>query len=394
MANWQTTKDFLLKHSTLLWVYIVITVVASIHLVSLGQTHEFEGRLYTEYNNYIIFKNSFFHLIEGKDLYVLYPDAQWDLYKYGPVFALCMGLIAWLPDVAGLALWNIANVLVLYFAIKMLPFRQKTIALMLWFVLLELLTSVQSAQSNAMLAGLMIAAYAWLQRGKPVWATFMLVAATFIKVYGAVGFCLFLFYPNKVKFLVWAAIWTIIFTFVPLVVLSPQELLAQYSSWARMMTEDQAISYGFSLMALLHAWFDLGSLKNLVSIIGIALFFLPLLKAKLYRNDLFRILTLAHMLVWVIIFNHKAESSTFIIAISGIALWYFTNNKATWRMALLWFTFVLTCLSPTDLFPPAFRQQVLVPYVIKVVPCIVMWVVIIWQILTLRPGARIANIQH
>jgi Protein of unknown function (DUF2029). len=394
MANWQKTKDFLLKYSTLLWVYIIITTVASVHLFSLGTTHEFAGRMYTEYNNYLIFKNSFFHLIDGKDLYILYPDEQWDLYKYGPAFALCMGAIAWLPDIAGLTLWNLANVLLLFYAVKMLPFRQSTIALMLWFVLLELLTSVQSAQSNAMMAGLMIAAYAWLQRGKPIWATFMLVAATFIKVYGAVGFCLFLFYPNKVKFLVWAAIWTIIFTFIPLVVTSPQVLMDQYVSWARMMTEDQALSYGFSLMGVLHTWFGLGSLKNVVSVLGMLLFFLPMLKAKMYRNDMFRILTLAHILVWVIIFNHKAESSTFIIAISGVALWYFANNKAGWRMALLWFTFVFTCLSPTDLFPPVVRQQFLVPYFIKVVPCIVLWVVIIWQILTLRPGARIANISH
>jgi hypothetical protein len=394
MANWQKTKDFLLKHSTLLWVYIIITTVASVHLVSLGQTHEFAGRMYTEYNNYLIFKNSFFHLIEGKDLYILYPDEQWDLYKYSPAFALCMGTVAWLPDIAGLTLWNLANALLLFYAIKMLPFRQRTMALMLWFVLLELLTSVQSAQSNAMMAGLMIAAYAWLQRGKPVWATLMLVAATFIKVYGAVGFCLFLFYPNKLKFLVWAAIWTLIFTFIPLVVTPPQVLIDQYVSWARMMTEDQALSYGFSLMGVLHTWFGLSSLKNVVSVLGMLLFFLPLLKVRLYRNDMFRILTMAHILVWVIIFNHKAESSTFIIAISGVALWYFANNKATWRMALLGFAFVLTCLSPTDLFPPVVRQQFLVPYFIKVVPCIVLWVVIVWQILTLRPASRIANISH
>jgi hypothetical protein len=40
-----------------------------------------------------------------------------------------------------------------------------------------------------------------LEQRKVMWAALCLVAATFIKLYGAIGFCLFLFYPDKLKFL-------------------------------------------------------------------------------------------------------------------------------------------------------------------------------------------------
>ena len=172
MSKWQSLKNTLLKQGVIFWLYIIVAAIASLHLVLLGTHHEFEGRMYTEYNNYIIFKNSFYHLLEGKDLYILYPNEQWDLYKYSPAFALFMGLIAWLPNIIGLIIWNVLNALVLLWAIKMLPFRQRTISLLLWFVFLEMLTSIQSSQSNAMIAGLIIAAYGWLQRGrKPKYRT-------------------------------------------------------------------------------------------------------------------------------------------------------------------------------------------------------------------------------
>jgi hypothetical protein len=361
-----------------------MTIVASIHLYSLGASHEFGGRMYTEYNNYIIFKNSFFHLIGGKDLYIWHLDEQWDLYKYSPTFALAMGSLAYLPDVVGLIIWNLVNTLVLYAAIRMLPLSDKKISLLLWFIALELLTTLQSSQSNALLGGLLIGAFALLERRKTAMATLLLVAATFIKVYGAIGFALFLFYPDKVKFILWSAFWTVLFFFIPLVVLSPQELMAQYQSWARMMGEDQSVSFGFSIMGWLHSWFGLGGAKNIVIGLGILMFFIPLVRYRQYDNLLYRMLFLAFMLVWVIIFNHKAESSTFIIAVAGIAIWYFAHEPANWRKVMLWVVFIFTCLSPTDLFPPAVRNSFFVPYVIKVVPCIMVWCIVFAELMMVK----------
>lgn len=41
-----------------------------------------------KYNNYVIFKMSFPHLVNNEDLYIVQPEEHWDLYKYTPTFAV------------------------------------------------------------------------------------------------------------------------------------------------------------------------------------------------------------------------------------------------------------------------------------------------------------------
>ena len=377
---------FLLKHKNILIIYIIVAVIASIHLVLQGNSHVFipGGHSYTFYNNYIIFKESFFNLINDRDMYILYPERQWDLYKYSPTFAMFMGLLAYLPDVAGLALWNMLNAGVLFFAIRSLPLDDRKKSFILLFVFVELLTSLQNAQSNGLMAGSIILASSYLQKGKPQWATLWLVLTTFIKAYGAVGFCLFLFYPEKIKFVLYAGLWTILFAVLPLAVTSPEVLMNQYASWGRMMTEDQSLSYGFSVMGWLQTWFGLSDIKNGVMLAGIILFFLPLARVQLYKERLYQLLFLAHILIWVIIFNHKAESPTYVIAVTGVAIWYFAQKPVLWRTIFLWVLFVGTCLTATDIFPRSVRSELLVPYVVKAVPVIIAWAIVIYEILTLK----------
>jgi hypothetical protein len=379
----------LLRHRNIFIIYLLAAVAVSIQMVLRGAAHSFipGEKVYTYYNNYVIFKQSFFNLINGNNLYILYPDKHWDLYKYSPAFALFMGLFAPLPDVAGLSLWNMLNAAVLFYAIRLLPLAERQRSYILLFVFIELITSLQNAQSNGLLAGSIILADSLLRRGKPQWAALWLVIGTFIKIYGAVGFILFLFYPGKLKFILSSVLWTAFFLLVPLVVTSPATLLSQYTSWLRMMGEDHSASYGFSVMGWLQAWFGLGSLKNKVMLTGVLLFFLPLLRKKLWRDQLWQLLFLAHMLIWVVIFNHKAESPTYIIAVAGVAVWYFSRPPAAWRTILLSIVFVVTCLTPTDIFPPAFRKEVLVPYVVKAVPVITLWIFIMVEIMRMKKNA-------
>src|SRR5260370_27579307 len=130
-------------------VYLVATLVASwLAYVKYGYVAG-NGLHYKDFNTYVISKQSFFHLLENKNLYVLYPAEHWDLYKYSPTFALFMGLFAYLPDSLGLALWNLLNALPLYLAINSLPVKPPQVRIaILWFVLLELIFTIQHAQIN------------------------------------------------------------------------------------------------------------------------------------------------------------------------------------------------------------------------------------------------------
>jgi len=120
------------------------------------------------------------------------------------------------------------------------------------------------------------------------------------------------------------------------------------------------------------------------------LFCLPLLKVRSYGQYPFRIMLLASVLVWVIIFNHRAESATFVIAVTGVAIWYFIQTPKPENLVLLLLTLVFSILSPTDLFPPYVRNEFFNPYVVKAVPCILVWAKITYDLLAGRIEPRIS----
>ena len=56
-----------------------------------------------------------------------------------------------------------------------------------------------------------------------------------------------------------------------------------------------------------------------------------------------RLLTLSYLLMWVILFNHAAESNTHIISIMGVAIWFVVVPKSRFTLGLLVFAFFLVC---------------------------------------------------
>ena len=402
---WQKIRVLALTPQSLLVVYCILGVIATVQAIALG-SHEFHmpppgplpndlmfkrellqlfvGHRLTEYNNYLIFKYSWFHLISGTNLYGVYPAEHWDYYKYSPSFAVFMGLLAYLPDLAGLGIWNLLNVLTLYYAVRMLPFNGKTQSALLWFMAFELLTSIQNAQSNALMCGLILLAYGCMQHRKVMLATIWIVVATYIKVYGAIGFCLFLFYPDKAKFVLCSALWMVVMGALPLMFTSVGNLVQQYHNWADLLKADASAAVGMSVAGWLHTWFGLSDVKTYVTLAGLALFALPFLRIGLYRNEVYKLLMVAFVLMWMVIFNHKAESPTYIIAVAGVGLWYYTQPKATWRVVLLWLLLLFTSVSSTDLFPPYVRTHFIYPYTIKAVPCILVWCIALVELMLMR----------
>src|SRR4030095_11803055 len=109
--------------------------------------------------------------------------------------------LAWLPDLPGLIMWNLLNALTLFFAIRWLPVSDKKIKLAVWwFVIVELVTSLQNSQSNALIAGLLILSFCFLERRQIMWGTLMISLTVFIKIFGLVAFSLFFLYTDRRKF--------------------------------------------------------------------------------------------------------------------------------------------------------------------------------------------------
>lgn len=386
-------KDKLISYASdnrvLFWLYMLVSVIASVHLIALGNK-TFNGLdIYKHYNNFIIFRQSFFHLINGQDLYILHPTVQYDLFKYSPTFALAMAPFALLPDWLSLIVWNGLNSLLLFVAIRKFDFASSKITIFaLWFLLQENLTAIQSAQTNTMIAALLILAFNSFENNKTYWASLFIVLTAFIKLFGIVAFVLFLLYPNKIRFILYTALWTLLLLVLPMVVISPDQLIFLYKSWWNMLQNDHSVSYGLSVMGWLKTWFHANLPKIWVVTSGALLLLLPLIKTSYYELAIFRKLVLASILLWVIIFNHKAESSTFIIAMCGIAIWWFSVKANPYLLLLVVIAFIFTSLSPTDLFPRFIRVEWVEPYVLKAVPCIFIWLVIQWQLLSGRLEER------
>lgn len=359
---------------------ILVMIVAGITAQNiLLSDFGYDTQMKSFYNNYLIFKNSFFNLIAHNNLYVLYREIQIDLFKYSPTFALGFGVFAMFPDVLGLFLWNLVNTLVFYalWQMKLPGVKNKT-----WiglYILLEFVTNIQSSQSNGLMAGLMILAFVFLERKNVALATLMVVLSIYLKLFGIVAFALFLFYPDKIKAMGYAVLWMVMCFVLPLVVIPWQELLEQYQNWWALLKVDKPVPFSLSVMGWLKYWFHVVPSGSALTGIGVLLFLIPFTQIKKYSNPVFRQLILASVLIWVVLFNHKSESPTFIIAIAGVAIWYFSQPKSTVNLILLISTVLFTQLAPTDLYPRVIRETYFIPYVIKVFPVILVWFKVIYD---------------
>jgi len=374
--------SFLSNLTFLFWSYFIIAIVVSIHRYILGPTH---------YGNYLIFKNSFFHLIEGKDLYALYPELHIDLFKYSPTFAVLFGPLALLPDYIGLVLWNLLNAISLFFAVKMIPIEEKKKVFVLWFIFIELITSMQNYQSNALTASLIIFVFVLLERNNFFMAGICVAAGFYVKLFGILGAFLWFMYSGKTKFFLSSLISLLVFFAVPMLFVSPRELINAYTSWFNLLSSDTAHELNHSVMSIMKNWFSVSINKIWIQLTGIILLMIPLLKWNLFQEKNFRLLFLCSILIWGVIFNHKAESATYIIAVVGCAIWFCNSEKKSLEKSLLILLFMLACLSPTDLFPKTIRENYIVPYSLKAIPCIFIWVKIQYELLTFRGRTEAMN---
>ncbi len=376
----------------ILSVLILTAIGVSIQVLNLPPRINGDS-VFTHYNNYLIFKNSFFHLIEGQNLYTPYPVDYWDLYKYSPIFSLFMGMLAWMPNWAGLLCWNLLNVIVLYFGVKDFDFKNKRLQLFFWFfIFLELITSLQNSQCNILIIGLFLLAYQSFQKEQIIKAALFLSLTVFIKIFGLVLFILFLLYPKKIKFISYSILWFSLLALFPIVITGWNELIWQYQNWWHMLINDSSVSSSYSFKGWLELWFTIQPNKRLVLVFGIVGLLLPLFNYKAIKTSTFQTMMFASAVIWVVIFNHKAESPTYIIAVIGAYIWFINSRRSWVEIALITMCFLFTIVSPTDIFPQSWREAFITPYAMKAFPCILIWVSLTFNMLRLKPQQPISTV--
>jgi hypothetical protein len=179
------------------------------------------------------------------------------------------------------------------------------------------------------------------------------------------------------------------------------------------------------VMGWLNQWFAFQPDKNWVLLSGLIIQILPLLVFSVRCNiwqpksleqlnpmnlKKFRFLYAGSWLIWMVIFNHMAESATYVIAVGGSLLilssLYFTETPSdahekkslfsqisisnTSKIWLLGFVLVIlfTVLGPTDIYPKPLRFWIVETAQLKAFPCILIWILTLVELFRTIRWAR------
>jgi len=357
---------------------VLALYVASAALVTLQQA------MLGHSNNLSIFRSASLNLFAGRDLYAAHPEQHFDFYKYSPTFALLFAPLAYLPFALAFLCWSLLNGLLLWYALdRLLPEREATIALALLY--LEVLLALQYGQSNALVAALMILAFVAFEGRRQLGAALSITAGAAVKLFPLAALSLAVFHPRRLRF---AAIFIAVLgaaLLLPLLAISPADLLAQYRSWHAIEAKD-ALRRGYSLMHYMEAWFGADWPNWPQQAAGTVLLLLPLaLRSDQWNTLEFRRLFLCSLLVYSVLFNHASESPSFVVAYTGIVIWYTSSPPSRLRTAVMALTLAVMVVHDVDVVPRWVKHDILVPYRIKGIPCLVAWFVMQWELLRTPP---------
>lgn len=372
-------KPFFAQPRTLFGLWTFLAVIAGITKIAPHR-----------HNNFLIFRGVFWHTLQKLSLYDFYPKEYNDHNLYGPIFSLVIAPFAVVPDALGLLGWLVVLALGMYYAVRRLPLEEGRQIFLYWFCAHELLTALQMQQFNIAIAAIIVGSFAAIEKGREVTAAFLIVLGTFVKLYGVVGLAFFFFVKRKPRFILALIGWSVVCFVAPMLISSPEYVLGQYVEWYERLAAKNgentfALMQNISLLGMIRKISGSATYSDLWVILpGLALFGLPYLRFSQYRHLAFRYGILSSVLLFVVLFSTGSESSTYIIPFAGIALWHVTSpwKRTGWDVALMVFAFVLSSLSPSDLFPRSLREAYVLPYALKALPPTLIWLRLSYELLT------------
>ncbi len=374
---------FILNPKYIFGVYLIVSAICS-----LSKYFNHKGK--EAYNNYMIFKGVFLNTLDKKNIYLQYPDMFFDSNHYGIFFSILIAPFALLPDWLGMTLWNLANAGVLIYAFGKLPISTSKKSIVAWLCLQEFITASVSLQFNIALTGLIILSAVYIYEKKETQSAITILIGFFVKIYGIIGLSSFFFVKNKGQFILSLVIGFFVFLGLPMLLSNYHFGLQSYADWFQSLSEKNLTNQvlgnrqDYSLMGIVRRVLGDASISNFTFLIpGAIVFMLPYLRINQYKYLPFQLLILCSSLLFIVLFSSGSESPTFIIAVSGVMIWFIIQKE---RTALIWFlllfVIILTCFSFSDLFTKSFKENYIMKYSLKALPCCFVWFRIIYELLT------------
>ncbi|TXI15684.1 MAG: DUF2029 domain-containing protein [Pedobacter sp.] len=378
---------FLRNPNFLLILWTLICAIASFKQYAISDA--LSGKC--AYNNFRVFIYSFKHLLAHQNLYGAYPAEYFDLYHYGPIFALLIAPFYYLPIEISLILWGALNAWCLFKAIWSLPLDSHAKAAIIWISTNTLITSTLNSQFHAICVAMIILSYTYIVKKKDILGTLFIVLGAFIKLYGIVGLAFFFFSKSKKHFILWSLIWTIAIFILPMLFCKLGYIIQTYIDWYTDLIHKNGSNSDITqtrldvcVMGMVRRITHNGTLSNLYYILP-ALFVMAIsyFRFKLHRQVSFQLAVLASLLLFIILASTGSESPTYIIAFPGVGIWYILEKKKNILViSLLIITLLISSFSPTDLFPRSIRINYLEPYALMALPVFLVWLRLNYLMLT------------
>jgi hypothetical protein len=240
---------------------------------------------------------------------------------------------------------------------------------------------MQNAQSNALVAGLIILAFVELERNRVWRAAAAVVLGACVKIFPLAALSFAIPRRRVIGTGIAAAVLGAVLLPLPLLLTSPATLLAQYHSWHGVESLD-AEQRWFSVMELLHRWLGVSWPNWPVQLVGTLLLLAPLaLRRDRWDEHRFRLLYLFSVLLYVVLFNHQAERASYVIGFAGAAMWFASGPRERWRTALFVMAFVtIPLLSTLIPVPDILKSRTAMLYRLAV-PTLLMWLAIQWELI-------------
>ena len=284
-----------------------------------------------------------------------YVEAHSIWFLYTPVFTTIYAPIFLLPGWLGPYVWNVFNYVMLCMAIRLLPkplapFRTKIFL----FLLLLILQSTFCFQYNMVVCYIFLFAFILLERGKPLWATLLIMISATTKYYGAIELGLLLCYPKIWRNIGYALMWGVVLLLLPMINTAFDNVFALYGSmWDSYESHRSAVDYSGLLFARGLKPLLLPNLRVVQMGVLLVISVLFFWRYKRWHDFRFRVETLAAMMGYIILFSDSPETHTYMITLAGYQMAFWLQPQRTkFDWVLYWLLFVNFCILPVDAICP------------------------------------------
>lgn len=338
--------DFFTVPRNIYWLGFVIAVAATAIELFRGGAE-----------NYCVFRDATQQFWQGINPYTPeFVDVHHRYFIYSPIFCVLFVPFAFMPFYLGGFAWNLLGYTVFYFAVKNLPgVLSEKVPYLLLYLLLTVAQTLFCFQFNLLVAAIFLWTFVLLERDQAFWAVLLIMLSATTKIYGAVELALLLCYPRFWRNIGYVVLTGLFFLLLPALKGGMDGLLDGYRNWFAQLADHQSTGIYYSILFVPGIRsFALPYMRLFQAAVLLVLAVVFFFCRSRWSEYAFRVGVLGGLMGYIVLFSEAAEYTTYTIAMTGYALWYFLeDNRSLTDKVLFWALFVLWCVMPIDLFCPS-----------------------------------------